>query len=67
MVPWYENHEAVIEKLKTLDEEEKARTLMFGHLAVNGAVQQAAVSERFSARQHTGVLKGRSLAGFKGV
>ncbi|TGZ83840.1 P-loop containing nucleoside triphosphate hydrolase protein [Ascodesmis nigricans] len=67
MVPWHENHEVVVEKLSGLDEEEKARTFMFGHLAVNGAVQQAAVSERYAARQHSGVLKGRSLAGFKGV
>ncbi|KAI5797836.1 P-loop containing nucleoside triphosphate hydrolase protein [Peziza echinospora] len=65
MVPWAENHANIVDKLGEISAERKKETILFGHLAVSGAIQQPALSERSRFRTHSGVLKGRHLAGFR--
>ena len=65
MVPWVENHSAVVEKLAEISPEEKGTRLLFGHLAVSGAIQQPSVAVTSRHRTHSGVLKGRHLMDFR--
>ncbi|KAL7272822.1 hypothetical protein RUND412_004354 [Rhizina undulata] len=67
MVPWAENHLEVVERLKHILPEEKQAMLMFGHLAVSGAITQPFSSKRSHHRQHVGVLRGSHLVDFKSV
>ena len=66
MVPWSENHSLVVERFVELSPEEKARYVLFGHLAVSGAIQQPSMPVTSRYRTHSGVLKGRHLFDFRG-
>ncbi|KAF8456093.1 hypothetical protein BDZ91DRAFT_745687 [Kalaharituber pfeilii] len=67
MVPWVENHSEVVQKLVEMDDMMKGRSLLFGHLAVSGAIQQPSVPVTSRYRCYSGVLKGRYLSGFRGA
>ena len=66
MVPWSENHSLVVEKFADLSPEEKAQYVLFGHLAVSGAIQQLSMPVTSRYRTYSGVLKGRHLLDFRG-
>lgn len=66
MVPWSENHSLMVEKFEDLSPEEKAQYVLFGHLAVSGAIQQPSMPVTSRYRNHSGVLKGRHLIDFRG-
>ena len=67
IVPWVENHSLMVDRLEEIPGEEKNKRLLFGHLAVSGAIQQPSVPVESRYRTHTGVLKGRHLAEFRGT
>ncbi|KAF8424829.1 P-loop containing nucleoside triphosphate hydrolase protein [Tirmania nivea] len=67
MVPWVENHTLMVGRLGEMPEEEKNQRVLFGHLAVSGAIQQPSVPVESRYRTHTGVLKGRHLIDFRGT
>lgn len=65
MVPWVENHSVFVDRLTEMPEEEKCDRILFGHLAVSGAVQQPSAPVTSRYRTHSGVLKGRHLVSFR--
>ncbi|KAF8433997.1 P-loop containing nucleoside triphosphate hydrolase protein [Terfezia claveryi] len=67
MVPWVENHTLMVDRLGEIPGEEKNQRILFGHLAVSGAIQQPSVPVESRYRTHTGVLKGRHLVDFRGT
>ncbi|RPB23093.1 P-loop containing nucleoside triphosphate hydrolase protein [Terfezia boudieri ATCC MYA-4762] len=67
MVPWVENHTLMVDRLGEMPCEEKNQRILFGHLAVSGAIQQPSVPVESRYRTHTGVLKGRHLVDFRGT